>query len=423
VPLAYALSAQLIGRRAGCIAAALTATTLPLVYWSQQVRGYTLAVALVLAAATSLVVAVRDGSRGAFVAFTCLAMMACYTELLAGIVIVIEFLVIGASPQLGRRWRPLVGSGTAALVGIVPLLVMSRSRGAKQLFWLGPPDRLVMRRTINLLTSSTVNGVSIRTSHALTAATVSLVVASIALGLSVSIFRHSLDPARTVLLGGLWLVVPIVATYVYSIHVTPIFLDRYLLICLPALTLLVSYLLSAFPWAPVGWLACALLIAARSQLIYLTYNIGIDDWRTATTMVLNESRSGDCVAFYFNDGFEDFAYYLEHLPGRVDAHVSIPRSVLPDRSFGADPAAESLEDYRPIIESYETLDAAQVGRVAATCPELFVISDHDGHNSASNGARTTWNNFIVMQSNLMHAYGSVGSVNLGAISIFSYSHR
>lgn len=422
VPLAYALATLLASRRAGLFASALTAMTLPLIYWAQQIRGYTLVVALLTGSAIALTIAMRDGGFAGFVWFGVLGLMSCYTELLAVIVVVIQFVTIAFVPTIRLHWRRLLVTGSVMAVVLIPLALMAHARGSRQLFWLGAPKRKQMREVVAFLGSARVNGITTRTSHGLTEATVILVCVAIVVGLVLALWQRSFEPARTVLLGGLWLSVPPVVAYSISIHVTPIFLERYFLLCLPALTLLLSFVLSVVPFAPVGWLGVGLLIGFRSQHIGSTYNITVDDWRTATTMVVNESRPGACVAFYFNDGFVDFAYYLEHRPSDMHPHAVIPRSVLPTLGFEPGIASRDLGHFPAIVESYNVLNPQQIHQVAASCPELFLLSNHDGHNSASSGARAVWSKFVQMRSGLVKDYGTMKAINLGSITIYRFSH-
>jgi hypothetical protein len=422
VPLSYALATLLVSRRAGLFASAMTAMTLPLIYWAQQIRGYTLAVALVTGSAVALTLAMRDGRLAAFVWFAVLGVMSCYTELLAGMVVLIQFVTISMTPTIRSRWRQLLVTGIVMAIALVPLGLMAHTRGSRQLFWLGAPKRKQMREAVAFLASARVNGIATHTSHALTEASVILVCLAIVFGFGTALWRRSFEPARTVLLGGLWLSVPLVVAYSISIHVTPIFLDRYFLICVPALTLMLSLVFGVIPFAPLGWIGVALLIGFRSQHIGSTYNVTVDDWRSATTMVVNESRPGACVAFYFNDGFVDFAYYLEHRPSAMRADSTIPRSVLPDLSFSPGLTSGNMGRFPAIVESYNVLDSRQIYGVAASCPELFVLSNHDGHNSASSGAVSVWAKFVRMRSDLVSAYGTMERISLGSITIYRFSH-
>lgn len=422
VPLAYALAALLVSNRCGLISAALTATTLPMIYWSHQVRGYTLVVALLTASAVAIVSAIRDGGRLAFVVAGILAVLSCYTELLGTVVVFVQFTTLAVTPLFRLRWRQWLATGIGIVVALIPLLLIAKFRGPHQLFWLGAPTKVQMHEAIGFLASARMNGNVTSVTKLLLRLTEDFVFAAVAYGVLKSIWIKNIAPLRVVALGWFWLSVPIALAYSVSIHITPVFLDRYFLICLPALTLLLSYALSAIPIVPLAWLGCGLLIGLRHQQLYATHDVTIDNWRGITTQVVNQTRPGDCVAFYFNDGFVDFSYYLEHPPAGMKLHLPIPRSVLPALAFGSPPTSRTIGDFPPIVESYTALNAQQIVNVSLTCPVLTVLSNHDGHNSATSGAQTVWKRFVGMRDGLKAAYGNMVRDNLGAIAIYRFTH-
>jgi hypothetical protein len=424
VPFAYVLGLLLVGRRCGHICAALTAVTLPLIYWSQQIRGYSFVVALLTLSAIMLTKAMQDGSRVWFICFSIVAILACYTELFAAIVVVAQFLTLMISSNFRARLRRLIFSGVfvAAAAG-VPLLLMATARGSKQLFWLGPPGAKQVRETVAFLASSRVNTVTTSTTHLLTEITVILVCIAIVVGLVQAIILRNSESARTVLLGATWLCLPIALSFWISTNYSSVFLDRYFLITIPALTLLVGYLLSVIPYAPVCWVGCAAIIGLRAEHFGSTYNVNIDNWRTATTMVVNDAEPGACVAFYFNDGFVDFAYYLEHPPQAMHANVTIPRSILPALSFGSHLRDINIGHYPAIVESYDALSPREITSQAKSCTQLFLISNHDGHNSNTSGSQEVWRRFVAMRTGLGSAFGEMHTTNLGSITIYQFEHQ
>ncbi len=422
VPLAYALASALVGNRCGLISSALTATTLPLIYWSHQVRGYTLVVALLTATALAIVVAMRNGRNVAFVAAGILAVLSCYTELLSTVVIFVQFVTLGLTPLFRVRWRKWLITGLGVALALVPLALMAKARGSHQLFWLGAPTEVQMHEAIGFLASARMNGNVTSVTTLLLRLTEDLVFAAVVFGVLKSIWTRRLEPFRIVALGWFWVSVPIAIAYTVSIHITPIFLDRYFLICLPALTLLLGYALDAIPVVPFAWLGCGLLIGLRSQQLYATHDVTIDNWRAVASRIVNQAHSGDCVAFYFNDGFVDFAYYLEHPPSGMNIKSPVPRSVLPALAFGSPPTSRSIADFPPIVESYTALNARQIVSVSHTCPELTVLSNHDGHNSMTPGAQIVWRRFVTMRDGLKNAYGHMTRDNLGAIAIYRFTH-
>ncbi|MBN1825663.1 MAG: glycosyltransferase family 39 protein [Candidatus Eisenbacteria bacterium] len=88
VPLFYRLGRELLDRRAGLLAAAAASLSPFLVYYGQEARGYTLLLALILAAAIALLRYVERGGAGPAVLFAAASTLALYTHYYAGFALV-----------------------------------------------------------------------------------------------------------------------------------------------------------------------------------------------------------------------------------------------------------------------------------------------------------------------------------------------
>lgn len=420
-PLSFCLGRLLFSRRAGLFCAALTAMSLPILNWAQQIRGYTLVALLLTGSSLALVVAVRDRSTRMFGVYGLLALASCYTELLAGIVIISQFISLALHPKFRKVLKQVALTGLGLVVFLVPLGLIALGRGSSQLFWLGTPNAYSVREDVTFLSSARPNALSISTSHALTELTVILVCVGVVIGIAHALITRRSFKAFGVVLAFLWLVLPPTIAYYISMVYHPVFLDRYFVMCVPALTLLISYALSMIPIMPVAWAGCAVVIGLRAQQLPHTYNISIDEWRTATEVVANETQPGDCIAFYFNDGFTDFAYYLEHPPAGMHRNPAIPRSVLPAIGLGPHLGDGSLANFPAIVESYDTLDSAQIANVEATCPALYLLVNHNGQSSDSTGARLVSSRIITMRDHLQLAYSEMTTDRMRSITIYRFS--
>ena len=422
VPLAYLMGRELEGERCALFLAPLTAFTLPLIYWSQQARGYTMVVAFLLAAEIALSRGMATEARSWLFAFVLFGVMACYTELLATIVVGVQLLGALLSPALRARLGSLLIAGTVLGAALIPLALMAAHRGSAQLFWLGAPRPKQFRESVAFLASARVNGITTATSHSLVVITLVLALGGVAIGLFRSIRSRSVLALRNAFLGVAWSALPITIAYQISRHGSPIFLDRYFLISTPALTFLIAVALAAIPWSLVGWMGVGVLLALRAGHLGPTYNVTIDNWRSATVQIVNESQPRSCVGFYFNDGLVDYTYYLTHVPAQMNSHHLIPRIVLPNLVQQSPGVMTQLGDLPAIVESYAALNAHSITAVANQCSTLLLVSNHDGHNSASRGAARVWNRFVVMRSGLTRAYGRVATTNLGSITIYRFTH-
>ena len=108
--------------------------------------------------------------------------------------------------------------------------------------------------------------------------------------------------------------VPIMVTLAVS-HFKPIFVDRYLLICLPYFVLLAAAGLCRLrpKWLLAGTLVALVTFALRTDGLYYQY-FHKEDWRGATQYVLSRAQAGDALIFYADEARFPFDYYRQR-PG------------------------------------------------------------------------------------------------------------
>jgi mannosyltransferase len=133
VPVTYMLGAQLSGRRAGIVAAALVAVNPMLVWYSQEARAYALFVLLTALSLLYFVRALDQGRRRDFIAWGIASALALATHYFAAFPIAAEALWL-----LRRRGRETVpGLGILAAAGLLlaPLAIHQMSIGHAE--WIG----------------------------------------------------------------------------------------------------------------------------------------------------------------------------------------------------------------------------------------------------------------------------------------------
>jgi mannosyltransferase len=131
VPVAYAAGRELASRRAGLIAAALTAANPLLVWYSQEARAYVL---LVLLAGLSLWLlgrCLRAGGRRELVLWGLVSALALLTHYYAAFLVVPEAVWLVASAGAARRRAALAAAGAVLLTGaaLLPLALDQRDTG------------------------------------------------------------------------------------------------------------------------------------------------------------------------------------------------------------------------------------------------------------------------------------------------------
>lgn len=125
IPLMYTIGKDIFDRRAGAIAAVLTAIAPIAVWYSQEARMYSMFMLFALLAAWAQVRVLRTGSKKAWFAFTVVAALWMYTQYFAFIPLLVQFLAFFAlAVRRGKvnGWK-LVGTAVLAGVGVAILLL------------------------------------------------------------------------------------------------------------------------------------------------------------------------------------------------------------------------------------------------------------------------------------------------------------
>ena len=394
VPLTFAIGAKLMRRRVGLMGAALLSVSLPLIYWGQMARGYTLGTALSAASCLAFICAVRSGRRRCLVWWVLFSVLLCYTLLEGALLVVAQLvtLLLPGTEPTGRR-RLLLSTPLIAF-GCVPLGLMALHRGNSQLFWLARPGSATVRSALAFLSGAYYQRRESPAQGLLIALFLSMVVVALLLVVADLRAHRRAEAYGTAFVLSVAAVMPL-CSYLFSLFSTPIFIDRYFAPCLPGAALVAGVVCARLRPPPLGVAACAGLCALRLGQIFPIYGLPVDDWRAASSYVLSTARPGDCVAFFANDGYVDFSYYLSHRPSSFPAAGIVPRPVLPARPFGGDPA---------IIEQYHTLSPAQILALRPGCDRVFMVESHDGSRIGTTASRHIRGEFLGMQAGFDRAY-------------------
>ncbi|HEV2112654.1 MAG TPA: glycosyltransferase family 39 protein, partial [Terriglobales bacterium] len=310
VLMMYALGRDLFSRATGLIASALLAVHAFHVYYSQEARSYSLTVFLLIGSAWLFARLVRKpASRRNQVAYALAAALAFYAHIFALLVIVSQWLAFllsrAGSRDEERAEKPALRSLLPALsmflLLALPMLAFALLKNKGQLDWIPP---LTWHGFMQGLHAITGKGGGL-----LLALCLALAATAVLCG-----FR-SRDPQRlfAVLLLAFWVLFPIVVFMLYSLH-QPLFLPRYLVLCVPAAVLLAAEgvtTLAGFAsplrliWIP----ALALLLALSARAAWRQHDSAVwPDWRSATRFVSAHWQGSDVLCFT-GPGSEAFFYY------------------------------------------------------------------------------------------------------------------
>ena len=242
------LGRRLFGHVAGLVAGLSLAASSFFVSWSQQARGYTLAVLLATIATYAFVRACEERSTAWWVVWA--AALAA-----AGWVNVFAFSIVAA--HLGAfvvmRPRPPARAPTlaacAALAAFLPQLVLVASGDNGQLDWIPMPTPRHV--AIGMWDWASRNPV---------------VLLAAAIGL-VQLVREAVPQAArwNAVLVAVWLAAPLAATLLASIA-QPAFEARYVLVAMPALALAIGAAIASLPRRTAILLAAALVLSMGIRL-------------------------------------------------------------------------------------------------------------------------------------------------------------
>lgn len=290
----YLLGHRLFGRTAGLVAGLLLTLNVFMVQYAQTARAYALLVLLVTLSSWFLVREIERPSGGNRFAYVVASVLAVYAHYFAVYVLAAHMLIIVVLRRGAVLTREWLSVAAAILVSCAPAVLMSyRSAAASRINWIQPPS---------LLDVATVFGHFTGGSRVL--------LFGLLLGGCSAVFfawrERRLWPIGFV---GACLLVPLVLSFLVSLA-KPMFLSRYLIVCLPFLLLVGVAGLARFrPPVIAGVLTVLLGLVCVPRLFTFNQRDAAENWRDATRYVIDASRSGDGFVFFPDYARKPFDYY------------------------------------------------------------------------------------------------------------------
>ena len=364
------LALRAFDRRTAAAAGLLTAVSLPLVFWGQDARGYAAMVALVagsFAAFAALVDTESRPSRRAWIAYVVLTTLAVYASYVAIVAVPAQ---LAALAWRRRAWRRVASALAVCAMCWVPLAVLAATRGSGQLFWIARPGLKLEKQVILALTSA-----GFEPNFRPTWAAGALAILTVLLLVAAFVRRPRIPWGAWLALS--WLVVPAGLMWLWSLVGQPLFTPRNALVSLPAVALMLGWLVARHP---SGWIVLAVVLALRAVALVPSYGTSPENWRAATAYVIASERPSDCVAFYPLDAQMPFAYY---------AH----------------------EPIQPYVERYET------PRLPAGCRRVWLVASHQGLPTGTATSRAHFARYVALRMALTRRYARHATRAFGYASI------
>jgi len=227
VPALYLLARRLFGYPVAIVSALLLAFNTYHIRYSQEARGYAMAVLLAVLCTLAFTELLRKPNRAQVVTYSILCVAAIYTHLFCALVVLAHFAAPGMSSWRKLPLRKFAYSGATIILFSVPMLLFVWKKDVGQIDWIAPPT---LASLVELAVKFAGNG-----AIWLTVASV----AAVAYGVALTIKRRftpevsNTQPRALVIT---WLFLPLLLALTISFW-KPIFLPRYLIVALPAFIL------------------------------------------------------------------------------------------------------------------------------------------------------------------------------------------
>jgi mannosyltransferase len=371
IPALYVLGNRLYGRPAGLIAASLLAVNKLHISQSQEARGYSLVVLLVTLSSLFFVRSVERPVAKNWWGYVLFSALAIYAHLFAVLVLVAHWASLVFLRRREIPWKRLLAS-TAAIAFLtwpVGLLMWAgmRTPGAPPA-WAGKLSLGSVGRLFWSLAGSGHFGLGSALVIGILLALAYFAVCLIAVVCAIQTVRaagRSL-PTWRLALPLCWFGVPIVLCVAVS-FVTPVLVDKYLIICLPALALMAATGIQAIPSRRPAATAFLMLagLAVLALVPYYQFRSRNDEWQAVTRSIISQARPGDAIIFFVAPGRLLFDYYK----GEYRGVANLPDVLYPQ--FGDERRDPSVLAYLP------PLDDAVLERAASRYQRVWLVLYHD----------------------------------------------
>ena len=400
VPLLYLLVSRLGGRLAGVYAGLLFVVSEPLVYWQQNARDYTFVVLFAVGSVLAEVVGLQTQKIWPFVVWVIVTGAGCYTHPEMLFVVPPELLVWFFWGT--KRTRIILGvfAGAGALLSL-PVIGQATHGAVYQVSFLNGPNHESATEIASFLASAAGTAAPVTAAdHALLGITFGIAVIGVALLGSDFVENGCRSENLGLALTLAWLVMPVLASWLGSETGHPSFLDRYVIVSLPAASAVVALVAVRIEPRALGAFAVVYMTIFRGGLVVHAYHYQIDDYRAATAYVLSETRPGDCITFSSDGGRMLYDYYSA-------GHRRAPLQELPPASNGPPKVVAAFQNFP--VDVYTKLQSPPyVSQISSVCSRFFVMTSHLGTPSGSPSYRQTFSSYMQLETSLATDYRKVG---------------
>lgn len=317
LPLLYGIGRRLFDQRIAVLATLLLAVHGAHVTYSQEARGYTMAVFFCALCTYYFIRGIEDGGWRFWALYALTAALGTYTHLFSLLVVASHWVSLSGMPRRSVPWTKLIASSVVLFAAVTPALYFAGSNHGHQVEWI---PALRLSQVLNTLSELAGSPVALPAYLLLWGGVVMY---------CRRVWRNGSQPGRwhsVVLLS--WALVPLAIALVVSVN-KPMLVPRYFLISAPASVLLAA--IGAYELRPrlrhvTLWAAVLLSMG----FVVFRYTRPKENWREATAYVIAHAQNGDGVVVVPGWSEPVFAYYRDRLP--KSAIVEIATSALSNRA-------------------------------------------------------------------------------------------
>lgn len=290
----YLLGARLFGRTVGFVAGLLLALNAFMVQYAQTARTYALLIFLVTLSSYFLVVELERPSTRSRIGYVCASTLAMYAHYFAAYVLVVHLGTVVALRGRAALKRAWLGVAAAIALLCTPEAIIAHRRGPGAMIgWISQPSvNEVGRVFVDFAGGSQL-----------------LLFALLAGGCYATVSAIRERQYWPHLFVAAWLVVPVVLDFAVS-FIQPMFINRYLIICVPALVLFGASAIARLRRPlTVAVFTAPLVLLSVTQLLAWYGRDAQENWRDATRYVLAATHPSDAIVFCPKYAHEPFEYY------------------------------------------------------------------------------------------------------------------
>jgi mannosyltransferase len=335
VPLVYVIGESLFGRRVAVLASLFFSVNAFVIAHAQEARPYALVVLLSTVSSYLFIRAMSEPSTNLYwILYVLTGTLAVYVHVFAGFVLFAHMCSLVFLRREDVPLRSLMWVYGAVGVLTLPLLILLWRSGSDRISWLQRP-------TIRYVIGEFADAVGGVVGGGRPLLLLYFVACGLALWPAARAWKSAGVGLESWRFGFVlaWLLIPVVLSLAISL-VQPLFLARYLIVCVPAVALVASIGVANVrrQWLQVALVIALVVLAGRGLVFW--YEHDKEGWREAAASVLAGARRDDAIIFYHPDIVMPFGYYVLRTDG---GSRRWPDAIYPAIDWNEKPSATTLQ--------------------------------------------------------------------------------